>query len=324
MEKEVKYEKGAELAPYMKEVIRKLDEDKKHPAVHTYKSTLNSFVRFSEEAEQEMSIGSVFTPGRLKEYENWLRSHEASWNTVSTYMRTLKAVYNRIVAQKLLPYEVDLFDDVYTKVESQTKRALTEEQMNTLLCTDAETLPEELQCVLAYFLLMFMFRGMPFIDIATLRRQDIKGDYIVYCRHKTGRKMAVRIPREARALLEKYRQKHPNSGYLFPILGDAPGDSKERYAHYQKTLSTFNRKLAALAALLLPGVKVSSYTARHTWATVAYHHNVAAGIISRALGHSSIKVTETYLKPFEDEKIDRINDEIIHAVFMYEAKEGAA
>lgn len=305
------------LSPYMKLVMQQLMEDKKYPAVHIYKSALNSFTRYSEEDNKEMSISRVFTRGNLKGYENWLRRYEASWNTVSTYMRTLQAVYNRLVAQKLLPYEADLFDDVYTKVESQTKRALTEEQMNTLLCTDAETLPEELQCVLAYFLLMFMFRGMPFIDIANLRRQDIKGNYIVYCRHKTGRTMVLRIPREARALLEKYRQKHPNSGYLFPILHNAPEDSKEQYDFYQKTLSNFNRKLAALAALLLPGVKVSSYTARHTWATVAYHHNVAAGIISRALGHSSIKVTETYLKPFEYERIDQVNDEIIHSVYMY-------
>lgn len=151
----------------------------------------------------------------------------------------------------------------------------------------------------------------------------MKGNYIVYCRHKTGRRITLRIPPEARPLLQAYGQQHPNSGYLFPILDDAPCTTRQRYDQYQKALSSFNRKLAALAALLLPGVKISSYTARHTWATVAYHRNLPPGIISKAMGHSSIKVTEAYLKPFADEKIDQANDEIISAIFHLE-REGTA
>ena len=120
-----------------------------------------------------------------------------SLNTISTYMRTLKAVYNRLADKKILPYNPKLFDNVYTKVESQTKRALDTKQMNTLLHTDIEKLPKEMQCALAYFLLMFLFRGMPFIDLAHLRKQDVKGKYIVYSRHKTGRQITVRIPKEA-------------------------------------------------------------------------------------------------------------------------------
>lgn len=331
------------LAPYMEKVMKKLEEDKKHPAVHTYRSTLNSFMEFAGEGEDEKEVKDgiekmpdagkekatkgkkvteevvipvtlVFTTGKLKEYETWLRNRDASWNTVSTYMRVLKAVYNRLVEEKVLDYEAKLFNDVYTKVESQTKRSLTEEQMNTLLCADMEVLSEEMQRVFAYFLLMFLFRGMPFIDLAYLRKQDIKGNCITYCRHKTGCKMVVRIPKEAIELFEVYRNNETDSGYLFPILDDTLKKEKEVYACYQKALRDFNCKLGKLAALLLPGVGISSYTARHTWATLAFYSGIPIGIISKALGHSSIKVTETYLKPFENEKVDEANDELIIAI----------
>lgn len=345
MDKKEMNAKVTYLSLYMKQVMKKLEEDKKRPAMHTYTSTLNSFIKFAEssteteeiiEAEMEatanrittinkdagtakgetadISVSKVFTPSKLKEYETWLRNKNAKWNTVSTYMRTLKAVYNRLVREELLKYDAKLFDDVYTKVESQTKRALTEEQMNTLLHTDFSKLPEKLQCALAYFLLMFFFRGMPFIDLAYLRKQDVKGSSIIYCRHKTGRKIIVRIPKEAVGLFEQYQNKGTDSGYLFPILDNAVKKEKETYVLYQKALRDFNYMLEKLAVLLLPGMDISSYTARHTWATLAFYAGIPIGIISKALGHSSIKVTETYLKPFENEKVDEANDALIMSV----------
>lgn len=197
--------KMPDLASYMQTVIEQLEADKKRSAAHTYTYALKSIAEFYGGAGMPMPVDEVFTPGRLKEYEEWMRREGMrkrkrepkglSLNTISTYMRNLKAVYHRMVGEKVLPYNPKLFDDVYTKVESQTKRALELEQMNTLLCTDLRKLPSDLRCVLAYFLLMFLFRGMPFIDLAYLRKQDVKGNRIVYSRHKTGRQMTVRIPK---------------------------------------------------------------------------------------------------------------------------------
>lgn len=146
MDKEEKNVEMVHLSPYMKSVIERLTADKKRPAVHTYNATLNSFTKFfGGQGTEEMLVTDVFTAGKLKEYEAWLRSRNASWNTVSTYMRVLKAVYNRLVEAKRLTYDARLFDSVYTKVEAQSKRSLTEEQMNTLLHTDFEKLPEDVQ-----------------------------------------------------------------------------------------------------------------------------------------------------------------------------------
>ena len=100
---------------------------------------------------------------------------------------------------------------------------------------------------------------------------------------------------------------------LCPILNEtSPG--KERYHLYQDTLRRFNRELARLMKKLLPGVSVSSYTARHTWATLAYHSGTPLGLISQSLGHSSIRVTMSYLKPFDAEVIDKVNRQVIALV----------
>ena len=307
-----------DLRLYMPEVIEMLKREGKFPAMHVYACTLRSYEKFCAEERYpknttaSLSMQEIFTPERLKEYEDWLAGQQSSPNTISTYMRTLQAVYNRWMSPGIEGYNPVLFKDVYTKVESRTKRALTAEQMEQLRNPDFSVLTLRQQQVLTYFLLMFMLRGMPFIDLAHLRKSDLRNRRITYRRHKTGKLMVVDVPPDAMRLLQKYRDK-TDSEYLFPLLHG--GLFMEEHHHrYQETLRPFNRELARLMKQLLPGVSVSSYTARHTWATLAYHSGVPVGLISQSLGHSSIRVTMTYLKPFDAEVIDRINRQVISLV----------
>ena len=307
-----------DLRLYIPEVIGMLKREGKLPAMHVYACTLRSYEKFCAEERHpknttaSLSMQEIFTPERLKEYEDWLAGRQSSPNTISTYMRTLQAVYNRWMSPGIEGYNPVLFKDVYTKVESRTKRALTAEQMEQLRNTDFSVLTLRQQQVLTYFLLMFMLRGMPFIDLAHLRKSDLRNRRITYRRHKTGKLMVVDVPPDAMRLLQKYRDK-TDSEYLFPLLHG--GLFMEEHHHrYQETLRHFNRELARLMKQLLPGVSVSSYTARHTWATLAYHSGVPVGLISQSLGHSSIRVTMTYLKPFDAEVIDRINRQVISLV----------
>ena len=307
-----------DLRLYIPEVIGMLKREGKFPAMHVYACTLRSYEKFCAEERHpknttaSLSMQEIFTPERLKEYEDWLAGQQSSPNTISTYMRTLQAVYNRWMSPGIEGYNPVLFKDVYTKVESRTKRALTAEQMEQLRNTDFSVLTLRQQQVLTYFLLMFMLRGMPFIDLAHLRKSDLRNRRITYRRHKTGKLMVVDVPPDAMRLLQQYRDK-TDSEYLFPLLHG--GLFMEEHHHrYQETLRHFNRELARLMKQLLPGVSVSSYTARHTWATLAYHSGVPVGLISQSLGHSSIRVTMTYLKPFDAEVIDRINRQVISLV----------
>ena len=93
-------------------VIKELKEEKKHSAVHTYTATLNSFTAFFDGKGDVMPTEQVFTPGILKEYQDWMRQKGASWNTVSTYMRVLRAVYNRLFTPGSAEHNPNLFGGV--------------------------------------------------------------------------------------------------------------------------------------------------------------------------------------------------------------------
>ena len=303
-----------EWTKYMSAIICQLVKDRKRAAVHTYTAVLHSYTAFAEEKKYFLLPEEIFTPGRLKEYEEHLRTRQRTWNTVSTYMRTLKAVYNRFSPPGSPGHSNTLFNDVYTRVESQTKRALEEEEMEKVMEADYSSLnPGECR-TLAYFSLMFLLCGMPFIDMAYMQKKDLKrkadGSYeLVYLRHKTQRNMRIAVPPEAVPLLQACLNKSADSIFLFPILdGSLMKQDDKLHQNYLAALRRFNRALATLGTLLLPaGIKLSSYTPRHSWATIHFRRGTPLGIISKALGHSSIRVTENYLKPYKDEEVSKAN-----------------
>lgn len=312
---EVEQDVGAcfDLSSYMAIVIEQLKRDRKFPAAHGYLCALHSFQRFSGGRDVPLPMNEVFTHERLKAYEEWLLVQQRlELNTVSGYMRSLRAVYNRWLPPGTAGHDPKMFDNVYTKVVSRTKRALGKDQMERLMEADSSCLSHEQQAVLAYFLLMFMLRGMPFIDLAHLRKSNIRNGELIYHRHKTRKQLSMEIPPYALRLIEQYCT--PDSDYLFPILRKDLHGGWEEYQCYQEALRRYNRLLKQVVMRFLPGVRVSSYTARHTWATLAYHMGIPVGAISQSLGHSSIRVTEVYLKPFENKQLDETNRQVLASV----------
>lgn len=129
--------------------------------------------------------------------------------------------------------------------------------------------------------------------------------------------MTVEVPPEARCFLEKYRNKAPDSPYLFPILKGSVTNDWALRENYLGQLRRFNDRLGELAGRLFSGsVKLSSYTPRHTWATLMFHAGVSVGLISEAMGHSSIQVTENYLKPFGNERVNKANKDLIDSILQ--------
>lgn len=302
------------LAAYMQRVIEQLKLEDKFSAAKLYKSALHSYQNFAGGKDVLLPMNEVFTPERLKAYERWLTQEKPKPlkpNSVTSYMSILRAVYNRWMPVGTPDYNPKLFADISIRVVAKTKRALREWQMEKLLNAEVSSLSRGQEQALNYFCLMFLCRGMPFIDLAHLRKTDLQGDYLVYLRHKTGVPMKIRLNAHALRLIRKLSKNNPDSPYLLPILDAKVTGRQKQYTHYQDALRNFNKTLARVMKKLLPGVKVSSYTARHTWATIAYHIGVPVGLISQSLGHSSISVTITYLKPFDDEKVDKVNTQVI-------------
>ena len=296
---------------FMKQVAAELQMEGNFGTAHVYRSSLNAIIAYRGKRD---FVFSEVTSEWLKGFEVHLRSRGCSWNTVSTYLRTFRAVYNRAVNLRKAPYVPYLFRSVYTGTRADHKRALSDDDMRKVFVDLRGTgISLPVRQAQELFILMFLLRGMPFVDLAYLRKSDLRDNMITYRRRKTGRSLSVTLTPEAMILIKKYMNRDSSSPYLFSFLKSCEG-TKEAYREYQLALRSFNQQLMLLGELLGLGDKLSSYTARHTWATTAYYCEIHPGIISEAMGHSSITVTETYLKPFRSKKIDEANKQVLDFV----------
>ena len=289
----------------MKQVAKGLQMEGNFGTAHVYRSSLNAIIAYR--GKGDFTFHEV-TPEWLKGFEIHLRGRGCSWNTVSTYLRTFRAVYNRAVDCRGAVYVPHLFRSVYTGTRADRKRALDTEDMQKVFTKlpQSSVVTSDMRRTQELFVLMFLLRGLPFVDLAYLRKSDLHDNVITYRRRKTGRPLSVTLTREAMVLLKRYMNRDSSSPYLFSLLESREG-TKEAYREYQLALRGFNQQLLLLGRLLGLGDRLSSSTARHTWATTAYYCEIHPGIISEAMGHSSITVTETYLKPFRNKKIDEAN-----------------
>ena len=293
---------------YMSSVITRLRKMERMGTVHVYQSTWNRIAGFV--GERSLSFGEI-NPLWLQAFQSYLQGRGLNWNTISTYMRVIRAVYYRAVDEGIALFQPRLFRGVYTGTRVNVKRALSERTLRSLQAPISFS--PDLDYTRCLFLLLFMLRGIPFVDIAYMRRCDLKNSTLTYRRRKTGTLMSVRIEPEARRLIARLQSKNPDSLYLFPFV---TAEGEEGYRQYSNALRRFNYLLKKLSRLIPGCPSLSSYSARHSWATVANYRNFQPELISNAMGHSSVKVTETYFMKHSDEKIDEMNRSILTYLFV--------
>ena len=225
-------------------------------------------------------------------------------NSVSFYMRVMRAIYNKAVRQRLVEQQSP-FVDVYTGIDHTRKRAVSESLIAELYRLKLEP-DSALAMCRDLFIFSYCTRGMAFIDIAYLKRSNIQNGVICYARRKTGQLLKIKIEPSIQRIIDRYAD--PNRPYIFPILRTM--DVAESYEQYQYALNTHNRLLGRLSKIL-GCVRLTSYTARHSWATAARNHNVPISVISQGMGHTSERTTQIYLTMLENSVIDEANRGII-------------
>ncbi len=223
-------------------------------------------------------------------------------------MRNLRAVYNKAVKQNLTVQRKP-FEYVYTGIDHTRKRAVNEDVIMRLLKLDLEH-SQALSLTRNLFVFSYCARGMSFVDIAFLRKSDISNGLISYVRRKTGQQLTVRVEPCIEQIIRLYQEATANSVYVFPII-DADATPEEAYKQYQIALCYHNRKLKRLGKRIGENLSLSSYTARHTWATAARNHNIPLSIISQGMGHTSEKTTQIYLASLENSVIDEANNKLL-------------
>ena len=249
----------------------------------------------------------------LKRLENWFRTTaHLSENSIGIRFRSLRALYNQAIEEgiaKRANYPFDTFKVSQFK-ESTAKRALTKEQIRQIMGLDIRVLSKYpkpfMQLSKDLFLFSYLGCGINLTDMLHLRYRDIFDGRVTYHRQKTGKLISFHLQPLALEILRKYYQKeHVPDDYIFPVLKRKVHiTAAQQYGRVKRVTRLINRYLKVIGEHLNLPIPLTTYVARHTYATVLKRSGVSTSIISESLGHSSEKITQIYLDSFENSQID--------------------
>lgn len=270
-----------------------------------YAATCNSLCKFHPAKLRFEDI----TPQFLNNFGAFLKENGNQSNSVATKFSVLKAVYNMAVADKVFYCKDNPFESykVGQHWMQTRKRAVRKEDIQRLIHAELPvTKSPYAEFARDVFLFSYFTAGINFKDMATLRYADMEDGRIFYRRHKTGKAMTCRLHSQAKNIIAKYtRADGLNEDYIFPIL-DCKIHCTEQQIHNRvhKVLIHVNRELKEWSKRLGLAAPLTTYVARHTYATVLKRSGVSVALISESLGHSDLSTTQIYLDSFENSQID--------------------
>lgn len=292
-------------------IIQELEDLDRHGSAIAYNAAKKSMQKYCLSELRKSFDRLIFrdiNPNLLEHYEKFMVNEGKSLTTVGMYLRALRAVFNKAIDHKIIEPEFYPFGKRKYQIPApkKVKKALTVEQLKTLFECHPNT-PEQ-EKARDYWFFSYACSGMNFKDILLLKNKDLRGDRIVYYRSKTKttskadqRSISVYLNDYSKSFIEKYRKPGGSEDYLFPVLSK---DDKPRTIHRKKQnfIRSVNQHLKKLAILNdLPG-DISTYWARHTFATNSVRKGASMEFIQESLGHGNLKTTQNYFAGFEDDK----------------------
>lgn len=227
----------------------------------------------------------------LEDFFKWLAAASPSVNARNIHMRNIRAVFNFAIDEGLTSFYP--FRRVKIKPEPTAKRNLAPEELLRIFRADV---PPFAQGYLDAFALSFLLIGINVGDLLTLPPDALCNGRITYIRRKTHKLYTIKVEPEAAAIIER----HKGKDFLLDFL--------DGHTSYRKTAERINRTLQRIA----PGV--TTYYARHSWATIAAALDIPKETIAQALGHSQTSVTDIYIE-FDRRKVDEANRRVIDRVY---------
>ncbi len=297
-----RYYLGDTLFTYMEQMIALYWQHGQYRTSETYASTLNSFKRFR--ANLDVNLEDI--DGTLIEtYECYLKRNGLSPNTISFYLKHIRATYNRAVEEKLIN-DRKPFRRVSTSTEKTIKRAISLNNIKQLMELDCSNNPSR-KFARDMFLFSFYTRGMSFIDIAYLQKKNLKDNILFYRRKKTNQQLMIHWESCMQEILQSYGA-DISSPYLFSIIKEPSINPRKQY---QNALFLVNRHLKEIGKGLGLHQPLTMYVARHSWASIARDEGIPISVISEGMGHDSEKTTQIYLTSLKTETIDNANRKIL-------------
>ena len=292
------------LFSHMNSLIDKLKLNGHMRTAETYTAALRSFKLFRHGTN--IMLDSI-TSETMEAYEAWLRRRGTTANTISFYMRIIRAAYNRAVDAGAID-DRHPFRHVYTGVDKTVKRALPLDVVKQIKTLDLRQAPT-LDYARDMFMMSFYLRGMSFVDMAFLRKTDLSGGHIAYRRHKTGQLLIIAWTHEMQSIVDKYPVN--KTAYLLPIIKRTGIDER---AAYRNASYNINRCLRQIAQMLDLPLTLTMYVARHSWASAAKAKGIPLAVISEGMGHDSEATTRIYLASLDTSAVDRANAIIIDSL----------
>lgn len=290
------------LSGFMQGIINQLKRLNRIRTSETHAATLSSFMKFRD--GQDILLCEI-DGDMIMLYEAWLKANGNCPNTTSFYMRILRAVYNRAV-EKELTEQRHPFKYVYTGIDKTVKRAVPLKAVKRIKELDL-TLKPHLDYARDMFLFSFYTRGMSFIDMAYLRKSDLKNGILTYRRRKTGQQLTIKWEMCMEKIVTKYAGCSATQ-YLLPIITNPLADERKQYRNALCRVNVALKEVARLANLSIP---LTMYCARHGWASAAKSKNIPISVISEGMGHDSEETTRIYLASLDSNMIDKANSLIL-------------
>ena len=286
---------------YIRQQIARLKRLGKVRTSETYTAALRSFSGFMDDKEV---LFDQINADLIAEYEAYLKGRGNSPNTISFYMRILKAVYNRATEDGLTEQRHP-FKSVYTGVEKTLKRAISLGDLKCIKGLDLSLKPN-LDFARDMFLFCFYTRGMSFIDMAYQRKKDLQNGILSYRRRKTGQQLFIKWERCMQEIVDKYPVNETE--YLLPIITKRGEDYRKQYANELHRVNHLLKKIGKQLDLPIP---LTMYVGRHSWASIAKSRNVPISVISEGMGHDSENTTQIYLASLDTSVVDKANKKIL-------------
>ena len=314
---------GGKVLGFTEILADKLEKGGQYRTARAYRTVTRGLVRFNKGKDIPLrQINACL----IRDFEKHLKDTGRLPNTVSYYMRNLRAIYNKAVADKLIPKAKECpFISVYKGITKTMKRALALDEIQKLYNLDFENLladkktgskeyriAENLYRAQRYFEFCFYARGMSFVDMVYLRKENIRGGFIRYVRKKTGQQMEIKITAKMQEILDSFSTEVQGSPYVFPIIKESSG--RPPYLQYETALRLQNSRLKRLSVMVGIKKQISTHWTRHSWATIAKKENVPIRVISECLGHTSEHTTLIYLDSLDNSVLDATGELIAHIV----------
>ncbi|GAB3958964.1 site-specific integrase [Spirosoma harenae] len=309
--------KGVMMLAYLQEIYEQLQAAQRVGNANVYRDIHRSLSKYLQGKDCPMASVNVMF---LNRFETYLRSEGCADTTMSVYFRTLRAAMNRAIGEKLLPADLYPFSrnvaeyDKFSLAKfdlSTRKRAITKDEIQRIEAIEVAT--PRLLLAKHLFLFSYYGGGINYVDMAQLRWSNVQGGRLQYVRQKTGGLFNLKLPVSAMGVLEYYRQFTATSpdAYVFGIVNPERHQTPLQISNrLHKIKGQVNQDLKTIGKQAGIDTPLTTYVARHSFATALKRSGVSTAIISEAMGHQTESVTQTYLASFENELIDEAFDNL--------------